>query len=88
MFNQSISIIEFSTLYNILKEIENIFKFNIKYYKSLDDFINEARSSDSKFFNSITIVNKKNHKIFALKEINKNNILNIIQIAPGIKLNG
>ena len=75
MFNQSISIIEFSTLYNIIKEIENIFKFNIKYYKSLDDFINEARSSDSKFFNSITIVNKKNHKIFALKEINKNNIL-------------
>ena len=28
-----------------------------------------------KFFNSITIVNKKNHKIFALKEINKNTIL-------------
>ena len=75
MFNQSISIIEFSSLYNILKEIESLFKFNIKYYKSLDDFIYEGRSSDTKHFNSITIVDNKNHKLFSLKEIDKNAIL-------------
>ena len=41
MFNQSVCIIEFPKLYYILKEIENLFKFNIDNYENTDEFINE-----------------------------------------------
>ena len=75
MFNQSVSIVEFSSLYNILSEIESLFKFNIKYYKTLDEFINKIQSNKFKHLNTIVIVNKKNHELFSIKEIDKNIIL-------------
>jgi hypothetical protein len=41
MLNQSVCIIEFPKLYYILKEIENLFQFNINNYENTDEFIDE-----------------------------------------------
>ena len=59
MFNQSVNIVEFSQLYNILKEIDDLFKFNIKNYNSYNELITELESSRQEQLNSITIVKKK-----------------------------
>ena len=75
MFNQSISIIEYPPLYNILIEIKSLFKFNINYYKSLDDFIDKIKSNNFRYSNTIVIVSNKDHKLFSIKDIDKNNIL-------------
>ena len=75
MFNQSISIIEYLPLYNILIEIKSLFKFNINYYKSLDDFIDKIKSNNFRYSNTIVIVSNKDHKLFSIKDIDKNNIL-------------
>ena len=57
MFNQSVSIVKFSPLYNILKEIEDLFKFQINNYKTYDDFLNEVNTNHSLFSKSIILVN-------------------------------
>ena len=75
MFNQSISIVEFSKLYNILKEIEHLFRFNINNFENSNDFVNEIKSKNSVFLNSIIIVNKKNNNLSSQDQINKNAIL-------------
>ena len=75
MFNQSLNIVEYPILYNILVEIQNIFKFNIRYYKSLDNFIADTKSNNTENLSSIIIVDKKNHELFSHTNIDKNNIL-------------
>ena len=60
MFNQSVCIIEFPKLYYILKEIENLFKFNINNYESTDEFINEINSNNKECLNSIILLSNKN----------------------------
>ena len=62
MFNQSVSIVKFSPLYNILKEIEDLFKFQINNYKTYDDFLNEVNTNHSLFSKSIILVNKQKDK--------------------------
>ena len=74
MFNQSLSIVEYPILYNILVEIQNIFKFNIRYYKSLDNFIADTKSNNTENSSSIIIVDRKNHALFSHANIDKNNI--------------
>ena len=59
MLNQSVCIIEFPKLYYILKEIENLFKFNINNYENTDEFINEINSNNKDCLNSIFIQNYK-----------------------------
>ena len=75
MFNQSLNIVEYPILYNILVEIQNIFKFNIRYYKSLDNFIADTKSNNTENLSSIIIVDRKNHELFSHTNIDKNNIL-------------
>ncbi len=80
MFNQSISIVEFSKLYNILKEIEDLFKLNINNYKNTDEFVDEININNLNCINSIIVVNKKNDKLISNKIINRNAILILDQI--------
>ena len=75
MFNKSISIIVFPELYNILNEIENIFKFDIINYKSHDDFLNQVKIKNLENLNTNIIVCKKDHKLLFNKEVNRNAIL-------------
>ena len=75
MFNQSVSIVEFEKLYNILSEIRNLFKFNIINFKKSNDFINEIKSNNTDCLNSLIIINNKNDKLFSVNKIDKNAIL-------------
>ena len=53
MFNQSVNIVEFSQLYNILKEIDDLFKFNINNYNTYNELITELESNSQDQLNSI-----------------------------------
>ena len=75
MFNQSLNIVEFPKLYNILKEIEHLFRFNINNFENSDNFLKEIKSNNSKYLNSIIIVNKKNDYLLSHDQIDKNTIL-------------
>lgn len=75
MLNQSVCIIEFPKLYYILKEIENLFKFNINNYENTDEFIDEINSNNKECLNSIILLSNKNLKLFSHKQIENNTIL-------------
>jgi len=74
MFKQSVNIVEFEILYNILYEIKSLFKFNIYNHKNLKDFNNGIQLKKINIINSVIIVNNKNHSLFSNKEVS-NNIL-------------
>jgi len=75
MIKQTIHIIDFKVLYNILDEIKNYFKFQILYYKNEESFLNSnnlnlndslilVKSSKEIFLNNEKISKKK---IFAIQ---------------------
>ena len=75
MFKQSVSLVEFSKLYNILNENNHLFSFSIYNYQNSKDFLKEIESNNSEYINSTIIVDKKNYKLLSNNKINKNNIL-------------
>ena len=75
MFSQSVSIVEFPKLYNILNEIESLFKFNINNYQTVSDFINLLGNKNQDISNSIIILEKNNNQLSSLNQINRNAIL-------------
>ena len=71
MIKQTIHIIDFKVLYNILDEIKNYLKFEILYYKNEENFLNSnnlnlnnslilVKSSKEIFLNNEKISKKKN----------------------------
>ena len=75
MSKQSVNIVEFSNLYNILYEIKDLFIFHINNYKNSNHFLQDIESNIIDYNNSIIIVNKKKHKLFSNNKVNKRNIL-------------
>ena len=75
MFNQSVCIVEFLNLYNILFEIKNLFTFNVYNYQKSEDFIRELENNNIECLNSIIIVNKEISELISNKNVNKNHIL-------------
>ena len=75
MFKQTVNIIEFTELYNILIEIKNLFTFELHNYKEYSEFVGQIEVENSKSINSIIIVKNKNHTAFLNKKIIKKNIL-------------
>jgi hypothetical protein len=75
MFKQTVNIIEFSELYNILIEIKNLFTFELHNYKEYSEFVGQIEVGNPKSINSIIIVKNKNHTAFLNKKIIKKNIL-------------
>ena len=73
MFKQSVNIVEFSQLYNILIEVNDLFKFNIYNYQKSEDFIHQIEINNIKCIDSTIIINKKN--LILVNKIDKNNIL-------------
>ena len=59
MFKQSVNIVEFPQLYNILVEVNDLFKFNIYNYKKSEDFIHEIEINNIKCIDSAIIINQK-----------------------------
>ena len=81
MFNQFVSIVEFPLLYNILKEIEDLFNFNINNYNNSSDFIKEVDKNNTECLNSIIILEKKNNLLSSHIQINESAIV-IIDSLP------
>ena len=81
MFNQFVSIVEFPLLYNILKEIEDLFNFNINNYNNSSDFIKEVDKNNIECLNSIIILEKKNNLLSSHIQINESAIV-IIDSLP------
>tara|TARA_B110000305_G_C19294617_1_gene565957 strand:+ start:488 stop:1084 length:597 start_codon:yes stop_codon:yes gene_type:complete len=81
MFNQFVSIVEFPLLYNILKEIEDLFNFNINNYNNSSDFIKEVDKNNIECLNSIIILEKKNNLLSSHIQINESAIV-IIDLLP------
>ncbi len=75
MFKQSVNIVEFPQLYNILVEVNDLFKFNIYNYKKSEDFIHEIEINNIKCIDSAIIINKKKKILTLVNKIDKNNIL-------------
>ena len=75
MFKQSVSLVEFSKLYNILNENNHLFSFSIYNYQNSKDFLKEIEFNNSECINSTIIVDKKNNKLLSNSKVNKNNIL-------------
>ena len=75
MFKQSVSIIEFPKLYNIMHEINDLFSFNILNYQNFREFLKEIESNNVKCINSTIIVDKKNHTLLSNNRIDVNNVL-------------
>ena len=74
MIKQTIHIIDFKVLYNILDEIKDYLKFQILYYKNEEFFLN----SNNLNFNDSLIIVKSEKKFFLNNEkINKKNIFSI-----------
>ena len=64
MIKQTIHIIDFKVLYNILNEIKNYLKFEILYYKNEENFLN---SNDLNLNDSLILV-RSNNKVFLNNE--------------------
>jgi len=79
MSKQSVNIVEFSNLYNILNEIKDLFIFHINSYKNSNHFLQDIELNIIDQDNSIIIVNKKKHELFSHNKINNSNILIIDQ---------
>jgi len=74
MIKQTIHIIDFKILYNILDEIKDYLKFKILYYKNEEIFLN----SDDFNLNDSLILVRPNKKVFLNNEkINKKKIFSI-----------
>ena len=75
MFKQSVSLVEFSRLYNILHEINDLFSFNIFNYQNTKEFLQEIESNNTECINSTIIIDKPNQTLLSNSKINRNNIL-------------
>jgi DNA-binding response OmpR family regulator len=73
MFKQSVSIIEFSELYNILYEVKHLFGFNLYNYKNFNDFISKIESNAVN--NSIVILKQKDRTLLQNSKIVESTIL-------------
>ena len=69
MSKQSVNIVEFQALYNILSEIKSLFKFNIYNHKNFNEKIQLEEAIRT---NSLIIINDKNHNLFSNKRLSNN----------------
>jgi hypothetical protein len=74
MIKQTIHIIDFKVLYNILDEIKDYLKFQILYYKNEEFFLN---SNNLNFNDSLIIVKSEKEFFLNNEKINKKNIFSI-----------
>ena len=71
MIKQTIHIIDFKILYNILDEIKNYLKFKILYYKNEEIFLN---SNDLNLNDSLILIRPNNKFFLNNKKINRKKI--------------
>ncbi len=86
MTEQSVNLISFSKLYNILYEIKSLFIFKVNNYKNSNQFLQALESNNIDLTDSIIIINKKDDILFSNNKINHNNILIIDNLPIKIEI--
>ncbi len=85
MIQQNISIVNFPTLYNILKEIKSNLPFNIFDYSDEESFLKHIEANKIDIKKSIFLVKEKNSFFYKNLKIDKNQIFEIPNLP--IKIN-
>ena len=86
MFKYKNNIIELETLYTVLSEIKDNFSFDLKYFKSISDFIDDY-NTNKKSNNFLIIIDFKiKDKLSQIKKINLNNDV-IFFVKKGHRIN-
>ena len=80
MTNQFVSIVEISTLHDVLIEIKSVFSFKISNFKNTHDFLNKQNTENLDVLNSIIICKKNNNHLLSSKIINSKNLVVIEDI--------
>jgi hypothetical protein len=75
MSKQSVCLVEFSSLYDIFNEMNDLLSFKILNYQSSKEFIGEIKSENPECINSTIISQKKIIPVLSSFELIKNNIL-------------
>ena len=86
MFKYKINIIELETLYTVLSEIKDNFSFDLKYFKSISDFIDDYNTNKNSNNFLIIIDFKIKDKLSKIKKINLNDDV-IFFIKKGHRIN-
>jgi hypothetical protein len=85
MINQSIHIVQFKVLHNILEEIKDNIQFKIFNYPNIDDFIKKLEIHKLDLKNSLIVTKADNKKNFSNINIDKKNILILNHLPIGIE---
>tara|TARA_B100000787_G_C16195557_1_gene300567 strand:- start:509 stop:1105 length:597 start_codon:yes stop_codon:yes gene_type:complete len=80
MFKQSVNIVNFLELYNVLNEIKHIFTFNIVHFESSKNFIESSESKILEDKSSIIIINDINCDLTSNIFINKDIIIRLDEL--------
>ncbi len=75
MFKQSVCLVEFTNLYNILFEIKHLFSFNLLNCSSSQEFIDKIESDDILYLNSTVLLEKDNKLLLQNQKVNKDNFM-------------
>ena len=81
MTKQFISIVEISTLDDILSEIKALFSFKILNFINSKDFFKEIDSENHEIVSSIIISKKNNHSLLSSSKINTNSLI-LLDVKP------
>ena len=80
MVKQNINIIDFETLYNILKEIKINLSFEIYNYKNEDEFLNDLNNNNKDLTSSIIVLNSQSKNLINHPKIDLRKILNLTDL--------
>ena len=75
MTNQFVSIVEISTLHDVLIEIKSVFSFKISNFKNTQDFLNKQNTENLDVLNSIIVFKKNNNHLLSSKIIDSKNLI-------------
>jgi|TARA_B100000787_G_scaffold168911_1_gene158705 hypothetical protein len=81
MTKQFVSIVEISTLDDILSEIKALFSFKILNFINSKDFFKEIDSENHEIVSSIIISKKNNHSLLSSSKINTNSLI-LLDVKP------
>ena len=84
MINKFVSIVELPELYNILREINSLFSFEVKNFKDISDFIKEIESNNHEF-SDLVLISENNKNLSSIKKIDTNGLI-LLDSTP-VKIN-
>ena len=84
MINKFVSIVELPELYNILREINSLFSFEVKNFENISDFIKEIKSNNREF-SDLVLISENNKNLSSIKKIDTNGLI-LLDSTP-VKIN-